>query len=283
MWTIPKPTISARDTFEICVDGIQNAVKKARFDGIAQQIELAETQFDALATATQLHLIGALNSIASPQGTVSSKEMERLYDSHMARQKSRGRGTYDKIMMSAAHGQCPLCGHLPVSTLDHSLPKARHPALAVTPINLVPCCKDCNHHKGTTGPVSAETQFLHAYYDDLTADRWLFAEILEGSPPGATFRVQSPAGWGAITSARAQRHFDKLKLAKLYGSQAGRALQNIRKAIEAIYEASGEDAVREDLIRRSASCADVSLNSWEGALYEAASQSDWYCAGGFRA
>ena len=185
-------------------------------------------------------------------------------------------------MMAAAHGQCPFCGHLPVSTLDHCLPKAKHPALAVTPVNLIPCCKDCNHNKGTLGPNSSETQFLHAYYDDLTADRWLFAEIVEASPPGAVFFVSPPDQWDDSTAARVQRHFDELKLARLYASQAGRQLQNIRRSLSNILDAAGTIAVRDDLIQRSQSCAAVGVNSWDGALYEAASQSDWYCNGGFR-
>ncbi len=135
----------------------------------------------------------------------------------------------------------------------------------------------------TSGPNSPETQFLHAYYDDLTADRWLYAAILEGSPPGATFHVDPPEQWDDATSARVRRHFERLKLARLYASQAGRQLQNIRRSLSNIYEASGADVVSADLLERSLSCADVSLNSWDGALYEAASQSDWFCNGGFRA
>ena len=281
MWTIPKPDLTARDTFDICIEGIGDAAKKLRLGGIRDPIENAEQAFDQRAAATELHLTAEANQIAGANGNVSAKEMEQLYDRHMARQKSRGHDTYDKIMMAAEHGQCPFCGHLPVSTLDHSLAKARHPALAVTPFNLIPCCKDCNHNKGTLGPNSAETQFLHAYYDDVTQDRWLYAEIVEGSPPGATFFVVAPAHWDAATTARVQRHFSALKLGKLYASQAGRQLQNIKRSLNSMYKAVGLDAVRVDLEERSESCADVSVNSWEGALYEAASQSDWYCDGGF--
>jgi 5-methylcytosine-specific restriction endonuclease McrA len=283
MWTIPKPEISAREAFDTCIEGIRDVGKKMRLEGIRQQIENAEADFDLKASATELYLIAEATEITGTAGNVSVKEMEQLYDSHMARQKSRGHNIYDKIMMAAVHGQCPFCGHLPVSTLDHSLPKARHPTLAVTPINLLPCCKDCNHNKGTAGPDASETQFLHAYYDDLTADRWLYAQIVQGSPPGATFFVEAPNDWGAAISARVRRHFTELKLSKLYASQAGRQLQKIRKALSSIYDAAGADAVREDLRKRSESCGEVSVNSWEGALYEAASESDWYCDGGFRA
>jgi hypothetical protein len=283
MWTIPKPELNARETFDTCIEGISDAEKKARLEGIRDQIEYAEEAFDQRANDIELHLILEANAIVGVNGNVTAKEMEQLYDRHFARQKSRGRDLYDKIMMAAVHGQCPFCGHLPVSTLDHSLPKARHPALAVTPLNLIPCCKDCNHNKGALGPNSAETQFLHAYFDDITADRWLYAEIVEGSPPGAIFRVQPPAHWGASTTARVQRQFVELKLGRLYASQAGRQLQNIRRSLDNIFQAAGLATVREDLNDRSKSCAAVSVNSWDGALYQAAAQSDWYCDGGFGA
>ena len=132
MWTVPKPVFDARGTFEICIEGIQDAGKKARLEGIRVQIEDAESAFDERAAATELHIIPEVNEIAGIGGNVTAKEMEQLYDRHMARQKGRGRAIYDKLMLAAVHGQCPFCGHLPVSTLDHSLPKARHPTLAVT-------------------------------------------------------------------------------------------------------------------------------------------------------
>lgn len=281
MWTIPKPNLTALDTFNICIGGIRNATKKQRFEGIRVLIEQAEQTFDLRAANIELHHIAEAINLAGRNGNVSATEMEQLYDSHMARQKSRGRDTYDTIMMAAKHGQCPFCGHLPVSTLDHSLPKARHPALAVTPFNLIPCCKDCNHNKGSLRPNSHETQFFHAYYDDITQDRWLYAEIVEGATPGAIFFVEAPEHWGAVTVERVRRQFSNLELGKLYASQAGRQLQNIKRSLSNIYDAAGSDAVRGDLEDRSESCAAVSINSWEGSLYEAASQSDWYCDGGF--
>jgi hypothetical protein len=242
-------------------------------------IEAGETTFDDAAEASSLYLIPPADSV----GAVTVKEMEKLYDRHMARSLSRGRAIYDKLMISAKNDMCPFCGHRIVSTLDHSLPKAAHPAFAVTPINLIPCCKDCNHHKGTHSPAAEEDQLLNAYYDDVMADRWLYAEIIEGSPPAARFVVEAPDDWEDGIATRVRNHFNKLQLAKLYASQAGRQLQNMRGALGEIYDAAGVDAVREDLERRFRSCHDVMVNSWEGALYQAAAASDWYCDNSFRA
>jgi 5-methylcytosine-specific restriction endonuclease McrA len=279
MWKIDKPQITATDAFDTCIAGITNADLKQRLLGVRPRIETAEERFDKAAQTAKLHVVRTAKKI----GAVTGKEMENLYDRHMARSKSRGRGIYDSLMIAAPFDQCPFCGHRTVSTLDHALPKAQHPALAVTPINLIPCCKDCNHDKGIKSPETAEEQFLNAYFDDVSNSRWLYAEIIESSPPGSRFFVKVPDDWDNEIADRVENHFAKLRLAKLYASQAGRQLQNMRSALAEIYDAVGVNAVREDLERRCRGCNNVALNSWEGALYEAAAANDWYCDGGFRA
>jgi hypothetical protein len=246
---------------------------------IRDNIEAAETTFNDAAEASSLHLIASAANV----GAVAAKEMEQLYDHHMARGGSRGRAIYDRLMIAAESDMCPFCGHGTVSTLDHSLPKSDHPAFAVTPINLIPCCKDCNHAKGTRTPATKEDQLLNAYYDDVAGDRWLYAEIIEGSPPAARFFVDTPDDWDDETATRVENHFTNLHLAKLYASQAGRQLQNMRGALGEIFDSTGLDAVRADLERSFRGCSMVMVNSWEGALYQAAAASDWYCDSGFRA
>lgn len=279
MWRMPKPEITALEAFDTCRAGITSADLSQRLEDIRDEIEQAEEEFDAAAVAADLLQIAASEHVA---GLVTAQEMEQLYTRHMARSKSRGRMIYDKLMIAAPHDQCPFCGHRNVSTLDHSLPKAQHPALAVTPIGLIPCCKDCNHAKGSLVLGSIEDQLLNAYYDDVSDERWLYAEIVQGSPPGAKFYVETPENMADVIASRIANHFSSLELAKLYASQAGRQLQNMKGALAEIYDASGIAAVRQDLERRAESFAAISLNSWEGALLEAAASSDWYCDGGFR-
>lgn len=281
MWTIDKPAISAGDAYDTCIKGLRDSDQRNRLQSAKQTIIDAEANFDQKACRAELHLIQGATHVNGTAGNISTAEMTNLYDYHMARQKSRGRPLYEKIMIAAEHGICPFCGHLPVSTLDHVLPKTLHPALSLTPSNLIPSCKDCNHNKGTATPATQESQFLHAYYDDINNDRWLYAQIIETSPAGATFHVKPPAEWDAVTAARVQNQFTRLKLAALYASQAGRQLQNIRYALKNIFDAGGSDAVRQDLERMFNSLRMIRANSWEVALYEAAAANDWYCNGGF--
>lgn len=280
MWRIAKPETTALEAFDTCRAGIASPDLSQRLEDIRDDIEQAEEEFDAAAAAADLLQIATSGDVA---GLVTEKEMEQLYTRHMARSKSRGRAIYDKLMIAAPYDQCPFCGHSNVSTLDHTLPKVQHPALSVTPICLIPCCKDCNHAKGNLVLGSVKEQLLNAYYDDVENERWLYAEIVEGSPPGAKFYVETPEEMDDVIAYRIANHFGSLELAKLYASQAGRQLQNMKGALTEIYDAAGTAAVRQDLERRAASFTAISLNSWEGALLEAAASSDWYCDEGFRA
>ena len=277
LWTIPKPTIAALFAFDTCRSGVTDGGLRDRLLAARPLIGAAEAAFDTAAANGSNHLIANATHV----GEVSKEEMATLYTRHMARASSRGRDIYDDLMMAAVNDMCPFCGHRNVSTLDHTLPKSQHPALTVTPINLVPCCKDCNHGKGTLTAGAAPEQWLNAYYDDVTADRWLYATIIESSPPAAVFFVDPPVTWHDLTASRVLNHFNRLNLARLYASQAARQFQNARRALRAIYEAAGSEAVQDDLNRRYLSCKVAMLNSWEGALYQAAASSEWYCGGGF--
>jgi hypothetical protein len=51
--------------------------------------------------------------------------------------------------------------------------------------------------------------------------------------------------------------------------------------IEKLHARTGHQAVREYLVESYTSRAQARPNSWQSALYEALSTSDWYCNGGF--
>ena len=61
--------------------------------------------------------------------------------------------------------RCVYCMVYDASQLDHFYPKNAFPGLACDPWNLVPCCDECNIHKGSYyGPNDAnEFSFMHPY------------------------------------------------------------------------------------------------------------------------
>jgi HNH endonuclease len=278
MWRVDKPTITAEDAFETCISRIRDAGLKQRMEEITAFVALSATAYDTAAEEGQLHTVAVHTGV---NGSVTTREMTRLYDGRMAAAKSPGRGIYDALIASAEHGRCPFCGHRVVSTLDHVLPKAHYPALAVAPHNLVPSCADCNKTKHDQPLADEAEQYIHPYYDEIEGELWLRAEVLETAPASVRFFVQPFEGWPVILSQRVENHFMRLGLSKLYSSQAAQELVSIRYQVTALHDRLGSDGVQLFLADSHASRSNARINSWQTAFYSALSESDWYCNGGF--
>jgi hypothetical protein len=167
------------------------------------------------------------------------------------------------------------------STLDHHLAKSEHPTFAITPINLVPSCSDCNHSKSAHQPSTPDEEALHPYYDDIDDARWLFARVIEEQPVSLIFFANPPSSWIATKRARVLRHFETLNLARLYTSQSSDDLPSMRFRLERLLNASGPQAVRQQLLEERDDRLKDANNSWQISMLDALSSSDWYCAGGF--
>jgi len=278
MWPLQRPVHSARSTFNTCISRIRNPGLAARLAAATDSVVAASREFDQAARGGTLHQIAAQNVVA-PDVTVG--EMEKVYTQRMAKIGSPGRDIYDEIFSASPQGRCPLCTQRFVTTLDHHLPKARFPALAVAPLNLVPACSDCNKAKLTAVPTRAEEVSLHPYYDDLGDEIWLHARVIERRPTAVRFSIVAPPGWNAVLSARVSHHFRTLGLAVLFASEAAEELINIRHQLTTLSAADPVDGVRRELRRRADSSAAARPNGWRTATYRAWHDSDWFCGGGF--
>jgi hypothetical protein len=279
MHSLPQPTDQPRATFLTCVGRIRDPRLRALLISVASDIETAGQEFDLAAQHRSFYDLAQHTTVA---GVVTAAQMTAVYNGRMAKKGMAGRRIYDRIKAAPANDRCPLCGQRTVTTLDHYLPKAHYPALAVAPANLVPACGDCNKAKGEALPIRAEDQALHPYYDNIGGDDWLSAVVLEGSPAVVRFFIEPPATADAITTARVKHHFKLFGLASLYTSHAAVELTNIRNYLETLFSATQETGVRAHLIEMARSCAIADRNSWQTATFRALSTDDWYCSGGFR-
>lgn len=278
MRSLPLPTLVARDVFRTCISKVADAALKARLTAITDRVAEASEEYALLADLNALHM---MTQELVVDGVVSRAEMDAVYSLRMARKGAPGRVAYDELFNSAPLDKCPLCCQRKVATLDHHLPKARYPALAVAPLNLVPACSDCNKSKLAAVPTAADEEALHPYFDNVSADRWLSGDVIVGSPAAVVFRVEPPAGWDAILVARLERHFRMLRLGSLYSFEAANEISNIRHQLARLHETGGMECVREELQDRANSCRAASLNSWQTATFDAFVASDWFCDGGF--
>lgn len=279
MRVINKPALLAEEVFLTCVSRVRDAGLKTRLTSIADSVRAASVDYDARGISGQLYMLQQHDNI---DGIVSKEEMEKVYKDRMAKQKTPGRTIYDVLRGSSPQGICPLCGQRVVMTLDHYLPKANFPVFSVVPYNLVPACSDCNKIKLNEVPQHANQQTLHPYYDDVTNEQWIYAEVIEDDLVAIRFFVQSPVTWDQVLKDRVSHHFDILKLGELYAAQAGTELANIRYRLNELHNAAGAETVSEHLQEEAVSRQRAHVNSWQTAMYQAISFSEWFCDGGFR-
>lgn len=278
MRRLNKPTQDAGETFASCVSIVRNPEMRRHLEALRTNVEAASNDFEAKGLLAEWHLIAQTGSI----GPVPKEELVATYNSRMARPNTPGRLIYDELII-VPQRRCPLCGQRDVSTLDHYLPESRFTLLVVSPINLVPACKDCNYNKRSAVPSSATEQTFHPYYDNFDDGVWVKAILVKSDPLGVLYEVERSQGWSSEKFARASNHFEMLELGALYSDHAVSELGEIKRRLRNLYEAGGAIAVREDLGFSASSITGVHVNSWRGALYTAAAANNWFCDGGFEA
>lgn len=277
MRKIIKPTELCEDVFSLCISKVRSKVHKTLLNSAIVNVASASIEFDTKVTTGELHSLKRLDCGVTG---LNVKDLESVYTSRMVPSTSPGRVVYDKLLLSAVLGVCPMCGHRDATELDHYLPKTQYPLLSTNPLNLVPCCSDCNGLKDNTYPKSREQEFIHPYYDDIDGVEWLKAKIIKSSPCSFLFFVDAPSHWPELLKKRLNFHYKELQLGKLYAAQAGKEKARIRAALDRRL-VKGADYVREYLDEEYETSKDHNINSWQTAFYKAALHDDWFCNGGF--
>jgi len=276
MRLLARPKLKAADVAQACAKSIKDPSLSARLKDAAEHIRVAEKDYLRRGPKARLYKTATATAVG---GLISTKEMARVYDRTFVRKGSPVRAAfYDKLVTSAPNGVCPFCYHRTVATLDHYLPKSEHPALAVTPVNLVPSCTDCNKVKLAKQASTAGEQLLHPYFDDVDDEIWLYADVIEEDPPSLVFRVDPPAAWPKVMRHRIAEHFRVLELNSLFISQAGRLIGDLGHRLNKLREQGGEQTVSGYLTEEAVTRRERANNSWQAAAYDAMSASKFFCA-----
>jgi 5-methylcytosine-specific restriction endonuclease McrA len=279
MITINKPTFKSEEVIIICLDRAR-ATRVNGFTECLDQINKAEMEFESLITQNKLHLIKNKKVIHSLIGKFA---MINLYNNKLRGIDQTARKYYNLIKLSAKGGICPYCGIGIVKTIDHFLPKAQYSIFSVTPINLVPCCRDCNTDKDTNfqKPISIETTHLHPYFDNPQNDSWLFMEVKPSNPLIFEYYVKVPTSMDSFFQKRFEYHLYIFELYNKFSIYANNEFQNIKELLTDIFKCGGVG----DLTKHLTACFDTRnkhhKNSMETAFYFGLASNDWFCNGGF--
>ncbi|MBO3767595.1 HNH endonuclease [Bacillus spizizenii] len=274
MRKVNKPEDIPVKVFQKCISNYKDKVLKNRLMSYSDEIKEASKTYEEKVKSTTLHTLPLY------KGIVNKEEMIKVYNDKFSKLGQPGRIFYDKIMALPKLKKCPLCGQRIVSTLDHHLPKTKFPALAVTPINLIPACFECNKLKTAKKPSKAEEETLHPYFDDIEDDLWLLAQVVHDNPVSFKFFVEPPDHWDELKTKRVRYHFVTFKLGQLYSLYAAEELSLRLLLLKKIFNKAGPEAVREQLVDFTKSSEEVYLNSWQSAMYRALANDEWFCTKG---
>lgn len=273
---LDSPAQNAVNTYETSISKIRRKAVKARFVAATAEIKADSIRYIAALTTGQLSLERDFTL-----GDVTQAEMSRHYKNRFVAKNGPGHTTYSQIKVRA-RGRCPMCGPRPVGTLDHYWPKSPHTSLAVHPMNLVPCCWECNHRKGEFQPTCRDQELLHPYVDNLGSEAWLDCQIVEvGGGQAFLFKPVRPASWSTTTFHRVRHHFDFFDLDELYASQAANELESIRHSLADLLTDDGAIGVRVHLEREARSRELNEPNGWQAAMYRAMAGSTKFHSGPF--
>lgn len=279
MYKINLPNILLKKIHETCSSGVSDEEKRAYLISLESVLLNQEARYIPLAKSGDLHQIPENEDLS---GVSTLEPVKELYDSHFSRKGSKGRGFYDLILLGAINNICPNCNQRSVTTLDHYLPKAKFGAFAISPVNLIPCCGDCNKIKWNHSPRNKNFQSIHPYFDDFTDGQWLKCRLIKNGSIGFDYYVEPPDSWNIVNKSRVKYHFDLFGLKLFYASQAGSEFSQIKWYLNKLYSLAGPLGVSRYLKDQMETRKLVSLNSWQFCMYQTLSGSNDFTGFGFQ-
>lgn len=275
----PKPEITVSDVLNACTKWLDTQDWGEDLRARLPELVALEERYRTSGEAGRL--LALLVSEAGAQREDSDrKRFHAVYETALV-DRAPGRKLYDALMAAAVHNLCPLCGYQPVAQLDHYAPKATFPLCALTPLNLVPACGPCNQGKSNKLATEAAEEAFHPYFDDLGAERWLFAYVHRANGGvTATYFVRPPESWPETKGRRLHHHFADHKLAERYAKATSSRLSNRRRRDIRLLTSSGPEELRASISDEALSAEEAHPNSFETALLHGLAACDWYVNGG---
>lgn len=219
------PIEKVNDIVDLIKDDYTFPNKKDEVENLRELLIANELIYEEKVEQISLFEIDKITSI----GSIDLKKiLVNFYESRLLKKDLKARHFYDNLLISVENNECPYCTIREVSTVDHFLPKSEYPLYAIAPLNLIPCCSDCNKLKLDWYPTSVENQLFHPYFDNVESDVWIRAKLIDSEPIYFVFEVIKPSNWNEIQFERAKYYFELYQLNKLFSSNANKVMREFQ-------------------------------------------------------
>lgn len=260
-----KPSFNTKEVLLDCAESYRkgNPIKE-KIITQADYIKAKSVKYDKIAQEGEWERFKKHTSV---NNSLSKEDMKSIYENKFVKVQSIRQKYYDKILILADNGRCPICGIGTVSNLDHYLAKSLYPTYSVTPVNLIPVCRDCNFNKKDKAINSNSEAPLNPYYDEVDKIKWLKAEIDIYDTIIVKYYVDSELNtYDSILYRRMLTHISIYKLDSVFSTQASCDIEE-NKFLWRKIENSNE--LRAYFLELLTSYEAIQVNTWKTALYRA--------------
>lgn len=198
-----------------CFDAYELAVSQKRDFGLQARLATIRTNVELEYTLYRQNFFnGTLEKIKI--NPLLSKHSVDLLSLYVYRSKTIKdiKSAIEALQESSIRYTCQYCGLDATGTLDHYLPKEEFPVFSVNPINLVPCCSNCNSYKSKQWLINGDRIFINPYLDILPVQQYLFCDVFEDKNKDFNFKfyLKESDGLNPDFVSRLHRHFERLHL-----------------------------------------------------------------------
>lgn len=175
--------------------------------------------------------------------------------------------------------KCPYCGMNEPNTFDHYMPQGIFPEFAVMPLNLLPCCGQCNNKKLENWLENRHRTIINFYSDIIPAQKYLFAELsyngIIPEVPTITFFTRKPPETDERLFEIIESHYCKLNLLNRYELQSNSELSVLHDEVLFCASDISMELQKSILIARVNVLKNrFGINHWRVALIEAVIECD---------
>jgi 5-methylcytosine-specific restriction endonuclease McrA len=274
MKSISKPVKSVVDVLEI----LKTEASRQNSIDIESVKNILKEREDLYKTKVNNNTLFEIQRDKTISARVGKDEMIRYYE-YRLKDKPKGREIYDEIYLSAPYNICPYCTVGIVKSVDHFLPKSEYPSYSITPINLVPCCRDCNTDKKISYPTNSDNQPFHPYFDKVDNICWIKAELMQSEPICFKYIVIKPVDWDEKQNKRACTHFESYNINQIFSNEANRELRSMQSNFKRL-RADDISQLKLHLEQTYQSCLKgLGILDWKTLMYKELSTNEWFLNG----
>lgn len=132
---------------------------------------------------------------------------------------------------------CPNCTIDTASTFDHIVPQSLFPEYVDHPLNLLPCCAQCNSRKNKVwlDSVHSKRNFLNLYIDKIPDEQYLFVKLtICQDTLDVLFYLDNKYAIEAELYQRIQNHYTDLNLLQRYRENSYGKISILKSLIKSL-------------------------------------------------